>query len=147
MPSIVAMSALVLPSLIQQATSVWRGLKLLTAEFFSHAHEGSRRRLSTIRPERLDDGTTRMDSSPSARISSSGGSSNFKLPDGASRRRLQFRTFDGNWPWGHGPIHSSAAPVWLRIWPSRLTVRVATECRSEEHTSELQSPMYIVCRL
>src|ERR1017187_10817642 len=30
-------------------------------------------------------------------------------------------------------------PVWL--WTRRV------QCRSEEHTSELQSPMYIVCRL
>src|SRR5437764_6077479 len=28
-----------------------------------------------------------------------------------------------------------------------LIVNTATEVRSEEHTSELQSPMYLVCRL
>src|ERR1017187_10639085 len=32
------------------------------------------------------------------------------------------------------------------VWPaSRVIHRIAT--RSEEHTSELQSPMYLVCRL
>src|ERR1017187_10737335 len=31
-----------------------------------------------------------------------------------------------------------------RRWPGRGS---ASECRSEEHTSELQSPMYLVCRL
>src|SRR2546422_5933951 len=31
--------------------------------------------------------------------------------------------------------------------PARLRVRVGTELRSEEHTSELQSRLHLVCRL
>src|SRR5437879_11614924 len=31
-----------------------------------------------------------------------------------------------------------------RVWPSEI---FPCESRSEEHTSELQSPMYLVCRL
>src|SRR5215210_9201779 len=31
-------------------------------------------------------------------------------------------------------------------WPHRRSGRTRS-CRSEEHTSELQSPMYLVCRL
>src|ERR1017187_159546 len=32
-------------------------------------------------------------------------------------------------------------------WLTTDSTRIATEVRSEEHTSELQSPMYLVCRL
>src|SRR5437762_11131491 len=32
-------------------------------------------------------------------------------------------------------------------WPAKLVVARAYLDRSEEHTSELQSPMYLVCRL
>src|SRR5436189_2558730 len=31
--------------------------------------------------------------------------------------------------------------------PSAFSVSISTAVRSEEHTSELQSPMYLVCRL
>src|SRR5437879_10520869 len=57
---------------------------------------------------------------------------------------------------------SSDLPVGLRVAADRpreggpeagqvraafARVDVVRECRSEEHTSELQSPMYLVCRL
>src|SRR5437762_2259378 len=35
-----------------------------------------------------------------------------------------------------------------KLWlPAETTYRIALTRRSEEHTSELQSPMYLVCRL
>src|SRR5208337_5456251 len=37
----------------------------------------------------------------------------------------------------HGPVHRRGGKLVLRVHPDR----------SEEHTSELQSPMYLVCRL
>src|SRR5437762_7239542 len=49
-----------------------------------------------------------------------------------------------------GVIHSQVFPG-LRLAVSPLLtgdlVTVLAELRSEEHTSELQSPMYLVCRL
>src|SRR5437764_7042334 len=39
---------------------------------------------------------------------------------------------------------SSTAPA---RWERRSSSRPPSEVRSEEHTSELQSPMYLVCRL
>src|SRR4051794_41383384 len=36
-----------------------------------------------------------------------------------------------------------ATPPWVRPWPSGRSTRP----RSEEHTSELQSPVHLVCRL
>src|ERR1017187_5475646 len=39
-----------------------------------------------------------------------------------------------------------AVKAWLRIFRLSMSV-MTTEVRSEEHTSELQSPMYLVCRL
>src|SRR5436189_2723073 len=39
------------------------------------------------------------------------------------------------------PSTSTASATW------HWTARAPTTCRSEEHTSELQSPMYLVCRL
>src|SRR5437762_7834335 len=38
--------------------------------------------------------------------------------------------------------HNSGASSTSGLWPTSLSCR-----RSEEHTSELQSPMYLVCRL
>src|ERR1017187_8921660 len=40
---------------------------------------------------------------------------------------------------GSLPVHDDKSPQ-LLVWPLRL----ARRCRSEEHTSELQSPMYLV---
>src|ERR1039457_3885759 len=43
-----------------------------------------------------------------------------------------------------------AAKVWptpFHFWPSVVTATVMTLVRSEEHTSELQSPCNLVCRL
>src|SRR6202453_5471565 len=130
MPRMAAMAALVLLSPIHQATSNSRGVSLRAAEFFSHAREGSSRRLRTIRPERRDEGTRRSESSPWERWRSKGGLFDFARAEGARRRRAQLRIFAGNRLRGHGPIHSRAEPVWARIWPSQLTMRVARECWS-----------------
>src|ERR1017187_11031472 len=44
-----------------------------------------------------------------------------------------------------------ALPIYTRSSPSAAALRWSWPCalpiRSEEHTSELQSPMYLVCRL
>src|SRR5437764_4136201 len=49
------------------------------------------------------------------------------------------------------PIYSSAISSAMRSTPgpqaTRLSSSLAAPERSEEHTSELQSPMYLVCRL
>src|SRR5437762_11591197 len=49
------------------------------------------------------------------------------------------------------PILDSTARYWLVIASDVATsageLRARLESRSEEHTSELQSPMYLVCRL
>src|SRR5687767_15929182 len=37
--------------------------------------------------------------------------------------------------------------VGLRYWPNQSAARYPAESRSEEHTSELQSLAYLVCRL
>src|SRR2546422_4551391 len=42
---------------------------------------------------------------------------------------------------------SSRAPASPRTAPSRGASRRAPRCRSEEHTSELQSRLHLVCRL
>src|SRR5437764_4069564 len=42
---------------------------------------------------------------------------------------------------------SKAAQLSLEICVFRLYASVCRDPRSEEHTSELQSPMYLVCRL
>src|SRR5437879_12645210 len=52
----------------------------------------------------------------------------------------------------HGPLRPACVALRGRVPYSRCRVRNSPpECdacwRSEEHTSELQSPMYIVCRL
>src|SRR5437762_5813046 len=45
-------------------------------------------------------------------------------------------------------FHTSSAAVKAANANTASTeVRYALRCRSEEHTSELQSPMYLVCRL
>src|SRR5437763_4887228 len=59
--------------------------------------------------------------------------------------------------WGCGRIAAYLTRGWrLKVAPSTvqrvlrragLATRPAARCRSEEHTSELQSPMYLVCRL
>src|SRR5437879_6802810 len=41
-----------------------------------------------------------------------------------------------------GEINDKSTTLARRFWPGPLTL-----VRSEEHTSELQSPMYLVCRL
>src|SRR5437879_7743519 len=45
-------------------------------------------------------------------------------------------------------FRSAASPLPLpNLWPSGNACRGMELIRSEEHTSELQSPMYLVCRL
>src|ERR1017187_3509880 len=43
-------------------------------------------------------------------------------------------------PWSHGQVLEKWNLAWTAEWK-------APAPRSEEHTSELQSPMYLVCRL
>src|SRR5437763_12006876 len=45
----------------------------------------------------------------------------------------------------HGAVHDARRAVARRIAARRAADR--NDVRSEEHTSELQSPMYLVCRL
>src|SRR5437763_4563340 len=45
-------------------------------------------------------------------------------------------------PWRSGGRPEPGAP-----WPARPPSSTSPRRRSEEHTSELQSPMYLVCRL
>src|SRR5437879_10478281 len=48
----------------------------------------------------------------------------------------------------HAPRPGAVAFQQLVFVPGRSAVPgTKTSCRSEEHTSELQSPMYLVCRL
>src|SRR5439155_17576143 len=42
---------------------------------------------------------------------------------------------------------SSDTPAFSHFWIRRSILRSATRCRSEEHTSELQSRGHLVCRL
>src|SRR5437764_7747694 len=44
-------------------------------------------------------------------------------------------------------FRSWAAAAGIFIWKHQTLLQGAEEWRSEEHTSELQSPMYLVCRL
>src|SRR5437762_9599281 len=52
-------------------------------------------------------------------------------------------------------FHSLAHHLWVRHWTNNNSVdallvhddQLMNSKRSEEHTSELQSPMYLVCRL
>src|SRR5438876_6488901 len=43
--------------------------------------------------------------------------------------------------------HRSSAVRWPRAFWSPLSQQVRESSRSEEHTSELQSPVHLVCRL
>src|SRR5437762_5275362 len=47
----------------------------------------------------------------------------------------------------HGAVGAAAALVGLLTVPFAVAVTLGILYRSEEHTSELQSPMYLVCRL
>src|SRR4051794_41530163 len=44
------------------------------------------------------------------------------------------------------PVFVGCAPAW-NLAKSALSARSAARFRSEEHTSELQSPVHLVCRL
>src|SRR5437879_6909462 len=44
-------------------------------------------------------------------------------------------------------LHGASRGTGLRACVTRTRARVRVTHRSEEHTSELQSPMYLVCRL
>src|SRR5258708_17725904 len=56
----------------------------------------------------------------------------------AKNQRRSTRSTFGNWP---GPSKFATPPANQRTWP------VPESGRSEEHTSELQSPDHLVCRL
>src|SRR2546422_4406402 len=51
----------------------------------------------------------------------------------------QYRVYSG--------FPAAACPVRLPIWDSCARARVTPAARSEEHTSELQSRLHLVCRL
>src|SRR5258708_14425417 len=46
-----------------------------------------------------------------------------------------------------GSTASSLPSASAQLWPARLQLHAALNSRSEEHTSELQSPDHLVCRL
>src|SRR3712207_6944297 len=53
---------------------------------------------------------------------------------------------------GHARLLRNVTPAVLSVYRPRerargITPQVPEECRSEEHTSELQSRQYLVCRL
>src|SRR5437762_8045577 len=48
---------------------------------------------------------------------------------------------------GYVPLLLLLLPVLLLIPQPRVVLPLGVALRSEEHTSELQSPMYLVCRL
>src|SRR5437763_2068800 len=55
---------------------------------------------------------------------------------------------DPSYPGAHSAISKAGAAVLSFYFGDRFTFDVSSESlRSEEHTSELQSPMYLVCRL
>src|SRR5256885_1470673 len=59
---------------------------------------------------------------------------------------------DGGFAWlcSHYPVYWAELPIlasWLRLAPQSLMLLNITVARSEEHTSELQSPCNLVCRL
>src|SRR3712207_7775702 len=45
------------------------------------------------------------------------------------------------------PPRSTTSAANDRVTPGKSAIAVVGECRSEEHTSELQSRQYLVCRL
>src|ERR1017187_6205848 len=64
-------------------------------------------------------------------------------------RRASVEDCEELWRWANDPetrtVSYSAAPI---PWPDHVTwLHAKLADRSEEHTSELQSPMYLVCRL
>src|SRR5437764_10153454 len=50
-------------------------------------------------------------------------------------------------PIANGTKHEWQGSVKLKLGGTTVPVRIGSIPRSEEHTSELQSPMYLVCRL
>src|SRR5690348_17657436 len=63
------------------------------------------------------------------------------------RRRLRFRDSCSGCHCS-AANGSSRAPCWRTLRPRRITASACDSCcRSEEHTSELQSPVHLVCRL
>src|SRR2546429_1138721 len=45
------------------------------------------------------------------------------------------------------PVRSGLPPRWLRLGQASNKAKLASKIRSEEHTSELQSRLHLVCRL
>src|SRR6266581_8131551 len=66
-------------------------------------------------------------------------------PDSRSRPSASVRP----WPAGAHPASAPPSPAAesSRIWTSAAGRPVVASRRSEEHTSELQSPVHLVCRL
>src|SRR5258708_31951047 len=58
-----------------------------------------------------------------------------------------FRSPIGNWLWDPVIVHLLAAPVSLVLVIAASLLMILGRKRSEEHTSELQSPDHLVCRL
>src|SRR5438445_5391236 len=75
------------------------------------------------------------------------------MPATSSTTAAQYSTFVSSWRSGDfsrrtlSAASSSAAATSTRGDPSSIAVRLSTRARSEEHTSELQSRQYLVCRL
>src|SRR3712207_8072891 len=65
-------------------------------------------------------------------------------PFGAGRSRSRSAGCSGSLDLPSRPTTTS---TWREISPSRISSLVSTTVRSEEHTSELQSRQYLVCRL
>src|SRR3712207_8529705 len=51
----------------------------------------------------------------------------------------------GSPPWSPCPLCPSSSAG--QIWAWKVMLSLPMKCRSEEHTSELQSRQYLVCRL
>src|SRR3712207_7352158 len=72
------------------------------------------------------------------------GSLDRRHPEPQGPERLPFARPQGSAD-GRGATSSSAARAWAWFMP--VLLKRSTAIRSEEHTSELQSRQYIVCRL
>src|SRR3712207_7659046 len=58
-----------------------------------------------------------------------------------------FRSDPGHWFFGEGMLHGVELKDGRASWYRNRFVRTPSFERSEEHTSELQSRQYLVCRL
>src|SRR6266487_954167 len=60
---------------------------------------------------------------------------------------LRVRAGDGYHAWTHAGYLAAGSSDWAEDWSTRASGRSLGAERSEEHTSELQSPVHLVCRL